>query len=90
MKPKDSTERTVNNVFVDDSPQQQYSMKATAKAFRILSSSLCTDRIGSMIREISSNAHDAHVDNSMADVPFDVVLSTISTPTFSRPTERKQ
>ena len=39
----------------------QYSIRASAKAFKILSDGLYSDKIGTPIRELSTNAYDAHV-----------------------------
>lgn len=60
----------------------EFKIKATAKAFNILSSGLYSDKILAIIRELSCNAYDAHVAAGKADVPFEVHLPTIITPTF--------
>ncbi len=51
-----------------------FQIAATAKAFEILSSKLYSDIPRAIIRELSTNAHDAHVEAGKADQPFDVHL----------------
>lgn len=51
-----------------------FTIKATARSFDILSSNLYTDKIRAIIRELSTNALDAHVSVGKADIPFDVKL----------------
>ena len=54
--------------------QQQFQMLASAQAFDLLSSSLYTDKIAAVIRELSCNAADAHALNGNKNTPFDVKL----------------
>jgi hypothetical protein len=51
-----------------------FSIKATAKSFRILAGSLYANKIRAIIREISTNAYDSHVAAGKKDTPFDVHL----------------
>lgn len=60
----------------------EFKIKATAKAFNILSSGLYSDKIKAVIRELSCNAYDAHVAAGKADVPFEIKLPTTLEPTF--------
>ena len=60
----------------------EFKIKATAKAFNILSSGLYSDKILAVIRELSCNAHDAHVAAGKSDVPFEIHLPTTFEPTF--------
>lgn len=60
----------------------EFKIKATAKAFNILSSGLYSDKILAIIRELCCNAYDAHVAAGKADVPFEVHLPTVFAPTF--------
>jgi hypothetical protein len=53
-----------------------FQMRATATAFKILSSSLYSDKIGAVLREYGCNAADSHIAAGKADVPFDVKLPT--------------
>lgn len=56
--------------------ESQFTIKATAKAFDILSSSLYSDKILAVVRELSCNAYDSHVAAGKADVPFEIRLPT--------------
>lgn len=59
-----------------------FRVKGTAKAFRILSSGLYRDKIRAIVRELSCNAFDAHVEAGRADRPFDIHLPNILEPVF--------
>ncbi|AFU86618.1 RIIA lysis inhibitor [Caulobacter phage CcrRogue] len=41
--------------------EQEFKIKASGKAFRMLIDGLYSDKIGSLVREICSNAQDAHI-----------------------------
>jgi len=62
--------------------EQEFKIKANAKAFRILSDGLYSDKIRAIIRELSCNAYDAHVEAGTLDIPFDVHLPTPFHPLF--------
>lgn len=51
-----------------------FALKASSKAFQILSSSLYANKIKAIIRELSCNAVDSHVAAGKQDVPFTVHL----------------
>ena len=60
-----------------------FSIKADGKAFVALTSNLYTNQIGAMIRELSTNAQDAHRDKdrkigtkTQCAIPFDIHLPT--------------
>lgn len=55
-------------------PERAFTIKATGKAFRILSSGLYTNKVLAIVRELSCNAHDAHVAAGKRGVPFEVHL----------------
>ncbi len=59
-----------------------FTIKASAKAFQILSSNLYSNPLGSMIRELSTNAYDAHVMVGKADEPFHLTLPNRLEPSF--------
>ena len=61
----------------------KFSIKATGKAFRILSSGLYKEKILAIVRELSCNAYDAHIAAGYPDRPFDVHLPTHAEPYFS-------
>jgi len=53
---------------------KQFTMKTNAKAFAILSSGLYSNKIRAVIRELSCNAHDSHIEAGNENTPFDVQL----------------
>ena len=67
----------VNNVVrSDDFEQSNYTIEASAKAFSILSDGLYSNKIRAVIRELSTNAYDAHVEAGCADRPIEITLPT--------------
>lgn len=53
-----------------------FTIAASSKAFQILSDQLYTDKPRAILRELSTNALDAHIAAGKADVPFEVQLPT--------------
>ena len=62
--------------------ENQFSIEASAKAFMILSDGLYSNKILAVVRELSTNAYDSHVDAGRADRTFDVHLPTRLEPYF--------
>lgn len=62
--------------------ESTFTIKATSKAFDILSSGLYSDKIRAIVRELSCNAHDSHVAAGKADTPIEVKLPTSLDQTF--------
>jgi hypothetical protein len=62
---------------------QTFNMAATAEAFNILSSSLYSNPKLAIIRELSTNANDAHKQAGKEDYPFNLHLPTPSEPFFN-------
>lgn len=60
-----------------------FTIQATAKAFKILSDGLYSDKVLAVIRELSCNAYDAHVAVSKLPTPFEVHLPNSFEPYFS-------
>jgi hypothetical protein len=60
-----------------------FTIKATAKSFRILSDGLYANKIRAIIRELSCNAYDSHVGAGQSHVPFEVHLPTTLEPWFA-------
>ena len=65
-----------------DFQSTNYKIEATAKAFSILSDGLYSNKIKAVIRELSTNAYDAHVSAGCPDSPFRVQLPTKLEPVF--------
>lgn len=54
--------------------ESAFQIKATSKAFDILSSALYSDKIGAIVRELSCNAHDSHVAAGKSKEPIEIRL----------------
>lgn len=63
--------------------EQTFNMAATAEAFNILSSSLYSNPKLAIIRELSTNANDAHKQAGKEDYPFNLHLPTANEPFFN-------
>lgn len=74
---------TADNKFVSNiGDTSQFTIQASAKAFKILSSGIYSDSKLAIVRELSCNAYDAHVAAGCPNKPFDVILPTSLTPYF--------
>jgi hypothetical protein len=62
--------------------ESTFKLKASAKAFDILSSKIYEDKVRAIIRELSTNAADAHVDAGNPDTPFEIHLPNTWEPYF--------
>ena len=60
----------------------QFTIAQTSKMFKILSDSLYSDKVMAVIRELSTNAYDAHVAAGNKN-PFKVILPTQAVPSFT-------
>lgn len=56
--------------------EANFAIKASAQAFRILSSGLYSDKISAVLREIGCNAADSHIAAGTPDRPIEVKLPT--------------
>lgn len=65
------------------STSSTFGIAVNGKAFRVLSSNLYSNKIGSIVREISTNAYDSHVVNGNPEVPFEIHLPDAFNPWFS-------
>ncbi|MDD4389711.1 MAG: ATP-binding protein [Eubacteriales bacterium] len=63
--------------------EQAFRIKASAKAFKILSSALYSNKIRAIIRELSANAYDAHKEANNIATPFKITLPNALNPNFS-------
>lgn len=62
--------------------QTDFSINVSAQAFSILSSGMYKNPIKAIIRELSTNAVDSHIDAGTSDKPYDIQLPTRFTPLF--------
>ena len=60
----------------------RFTIEATSQSFSVLSSTIYEDKIKAPIRELSTNAYDAHVEANCADRPFEVHLPNAIDPEF--------
>lgn len=74
-------DRTVEIHSVGIQSANQFSIAQTSKMFKILSDSLYSDKVMAVVRELSTNAYDAHIAAGNKN-PFRVSLPTQATPTF--------
>ena len=78
-------DRPANELTMSDSLRSEmgtFRIKESARAFRILSTSLYSNPIAAIIRELSCNARDSHVDAGNTD-PFVVHFPTALNSVFS-------
>jgi len=61
----------------------EFRIRNSAKAFNILSSGLYANKVRAIIRELSCNAVDSHIDAGRESTPFDVHLPNTLEPHFS-------
>lgn len=60
-----------------------FSIQDSGKAFQILSSGIYSNKIAAVVRELSCNAHDAHVVVGKKEIPFEVHVPTYEELWFS-------
>ncbi len=77
-----STTATQERHGFENVETNQFSIRANGKAFRILLDGLYTNKIRAVVRELWSNAYDAHIAAGCASIPFDCHLPTQMDPTF--------
>lgn len=61
---------------------QEFKMKASAKAFSIMMDGLYSNKIAACIRELSTNAIDAHIMAGCPEKPFHIKMPNTMDPTF--------
>jgi hypothetical protein len=64
------------------SSSNQFTIQQSPKMFKLLSDSLYSDKVMAVIRELSTNAYDAHVASGNRN-PFKVILPTQAVPSFT-------
>lgn len=60
-----------------------FGIAMNGKAFKVLSDTLYKNKIGSIVRELSCNAYDAHVVVGKKDIPFSIHLPDAFEPWFA-------
>lgn len=75
--------KTIVEYDLGDREIGQFSMAVNAKSFRIVLDGLYSNKIRAVLRELSTNAFDSHVEAGIPDTPFDIRLPTVLEPTFA-------
>lgn len=75
--------RQIARVGVDANADSGASIMMNAKAFKVLSSTIYANKIGSMVRELYCNAVDSHNISGKSDVPAVIHLPSAFEPYFS-------
>jgi hypothetical protein len=60
-----------------------FTVEVNSKTFKVLSDTIYKDKIGSIVRELSCNAFDAHTVAGKSEVPFEIHLPDAFEPYFS-------
>ena len=76
------TERKYDIELTDQFKTKTFGMEINAKAFDILVNKIYTDKVGAIVRELSANAYDSHVDAGKLDIPFSIHLPNAMEPYF--------
>lgn len=71
------------SVIIGDMTDKKFGIIANDKMFSILSDKIYTDKIKAPIRELATNAYDAHLVANKASIPFEVHVPTANEPFFS-------
>lgn len=74
-------DNTASKVDTNLDNSTRLSFKNNPKIFRLFSDNLYSNKIGSIVRELSSNARDSHILAKNKD-PFDIHIPTLLDPTF--------
>jgi len=77
-----TTAQFINTKTIGAQANQEFTIAASSKAFRVLSDGLYSDKIATVVRELSTNAYDAHVEAGNEDTAFDVQFPNGIDPTF--------
>lgn len=81
MKIKATVDTPATAIGVKDSGT--FRIRPSAKAFKILSDGLYSNKIRAIVRELSCNAHDSHVAAGKPDLPIDVHLPNSFEPWYA-------
>lgn len=69
-------------ILTNSNNESQFTINASAHAFKILSDGLYEHKIAAIVRELSCNAFDSHVEAGIKETPFKVVLPNNLHPYF--------
>lgn len=72
-----------NLVISNTNNEKRFTIAASAKAFKILSDSLYSRKIEAIVRELSCNAYDSHVQAGYPERPFIITAPNMWQPEFS-------
>lgn len=77
-------DKIVEDVEIDnEAVTKEFTIAATAHSFRVLYDNLYSNKIKAVLRELSTNAVDAHIHIGKGEIPFVVHLPTKFEPSFS-------
>jgi len=82
MKLDTGTDGSIVSYSTQDVVQQSFQIAMNAKAFHALSDALYKNKIGSIVREISCNALDSHIQAKKPEAPFEIHIPDIYEPYF--------
>lgn len=71
-----------NLILTNGNNEKKFTIQASAKAFQILSSALYSRKIEAIIRELSCNANDSHIQAGCRERPFVVHMPNTWEPEF--------
>ena len=76
-----------NNNIISSEEYRNYRFSESPIIFNILSDNLYSNKIGSIIRELASNAYDAHVAVGNENIPFKISITNHDNTLFSEEDE---
>ena len=67
----------IKNINSNISDSSAFTIRTSAKAFKVLSDNLYSDKITAVIRELSCNAYDSHVQAGKKDALIRVLAEAV-------------